>query len=84
LIAPLDPREPITPEMDEELRAAHPDPLRIRVAMQLARDVEAFRDLYAGQPVDPARLNPAALAKARRRSLVHLAAPVDLVQVADG
>jgi hypothetical protein len=46
--------------------------LRIWVAMQLARDLEACRALLRGEPVDPSRLDPAGLAWATERRLVSL------------
>jgi hypothetical protein len=41
-------------------------------AVRLALDVETCRDLLNGQPVDPARLDPGALACAERLRLVRL------------
>jgi hypothetical protein len=41
-------------------------------AVRLALDVETCRDLMNGQPVDPARLDPAWLARAKALRLVTL------------
>ena len=67
-----DPCEPITAEQRAALRAAYPSASRVMVAMRLARDVETFRALYAGEPVDPARVDPAGHTWARNRRLVQL------------
>jgi hypothetical protein len=64
--------KPITPEHWAGLRAAYPDTLRIFVAMQLARDVEACAALLSGKPVDPLRLDPRELERASARRLVRL------------
>jgi hypothetical protein len=54
---------------------------RLVAAWRLARDVDTCSDLIAGCPVDQARLNPEAVFEARRKSLVTLSAPIDLVNV---
>jgi hypothetical protein len=41
-------------------------------ALRLALDVETCRDLLNGEPVDPARLDPKALARAKATDLVRL------------
>jgi hypothetical protein len=41
-------------------------------AIQLAKDLDACRDLLNGEPVDPARLDPKALARAKALRLVRL------------
>jgi hypothetical protein len=41
-------------------------------AMQLSRDVETCRALLRGEPVDPDRLYPEVLARAKARELVTL------------
>jgi hypothetical protein len=41
-------------------------------AVRLALDVETCRDLLNGVPVDPARLDPKALARAKALQLVRL------------
>jgi hypothetical protein len=81
LIVPRDPYEPITAEMQEALRAAWPDGERLTIAWRLARDLDALRDLLAGRPVSADRLDREALFTARRRSLVQLRAPLELVHV---
>jgi len=80
-IVPLDPCEPITPEISAELERRYPDAARIAAAMSLARDLATFRALYAGALIPAESLDQAALADARRRSLVQLRAPIELVNV---
>src|SRR4051812_3511693 len=72
-IAPRDLFEPITPETLERLREAYPTYQRLSVAFALPlrpRDLDACRDLLAGRPVDPVRLDKAALFNARRKRLI--------------
>lgn len=66
-----------------EREQRYPHPQRILVAMRLATDLETCRALLAGEPVDPARLDKSALARARNRKLVRLdTAEIDLLEVA--
>jgi hypothetical protein len=57
-------------------RAAAPDPdVRTAVtwwAIMLARDVETCRALLRGEPVEPGRLDPVWLARAKAQHLVTL------------
>ena len=78
-VAPADPHEPITPEMWEAIRAKWPDGQRLAAAWALARDVDALADLLADRPVDPSRIDQAALAAACQARLVQLVRPVDLL-----
>ena len=71
--------EPLTPEQWARLRANYPDTLRIFVAIQLARDVDACAALLRGEPVDPSRLDRAQLEKARVKCLVQFVAPIELI-----
>jgi hypothetical protein len=80
VIVPRDPHEPITPAMWEALRAAWLDSARLAAAWQLAKDVEALADLLAGRAVDPSRLDPDELIRSRRRRLVRLVAPAELLE----
>ena len=51
----------------------------IDVALRVALDLEACRDLLLGLPVDPGRLDPNGIAWARERGWVQLARPVDVL-----
>jgi hypothetical protein len=72
-----DPCQPITAEMTAALEAAYPSVQRLRAAFALARDVEACVDLLAGRPVDPVRLDPVELVRAREATLVLLVSPLE-------
>jgi hypothetical protein len=62
------------------LRYMYPNPARIALALRLALDLETAQDLLAGRPVDPDRLDAAALERARTRRLVRLdVAEIDLL-----
>ena len=52
----------------------------VDVALRVAADLDACRDLLLGLPVDPARLDPAGLTWASERRWVQLARPIDLLQ----
>ncbi len=80
MIVPRDPHEPLTRARWDALAAAYPVPHKIRIALRLARDLEACRDLLAGVPVDPSRLHRAELEWAKRKTLVQLVAPLDLLE----
>src|SRR5690242_3948206 len=82
-IVPRDPSQPITAEMRRALREAWPDGERLAAAWRLARDLETLSDLLAGAPVSEDRLDPEALFPARRRSLVQLGAPIELLIVVE-
>jgi hypothetical protein len=79
-IIPTDSSEPITEEMWAQLRAAYADGQRLATAFALALDVDACADLLAGRTVDPSRLDEGELFKARRKRLVQLVAPVNLLE----
>ena len=49
-----------------------PHPERLQVAFRLAKDLDTCQQLLDGQPVDPGRLDPAELRKAKQRLLVRL------------
>ena len=72
MIVPHDPCEPVTAEQRAELRDRFPNSHRVFVALVLARDIATCEDLLLGLPVDPDRLDPAALRWARDRLLVRL------------
>ena len=63
---------PITAEQWSELKTRYPHPARIAVAIELARDPEAAAALVRGEPVDPARLDRAAVKRLSARLLVRL------------
>ena len=65
----------------ERLHLRWPNPQRLVVAFALANDVDACADLLTGRAVDPARLDPDALAKAQQASLVRLVAPASLLNL---
>jgi hypothetical protein len=81
VIVPRDPLVLITPEMWQALRVKYPDGALLAAAWQLAKDPDALADLLAGLPVSQGRLNQDALVEARRRTLVQLRAPIELVNV---
>ena len=65
------------------LEQRYPHPSRILTALRLSRDVETCRELLAGQPVDPARLDQHELARAKNRKLVRLdMTALDLLEAA--
>jgi len=55
---------------------------RLATAWRLAPDIRTLEDLLLGVPVDPARLNPGELARARTASLVQLVPPINLIRAA--
>ena len=63
---------PLPADWREQLNALWPDGERLLVAWEIAGDVDTLADLLAGRAVDPARLKPDALERARRRRLVRL------------
>jgi len=79
VIVPADPCEPVTPAMWQALRVAYPSTHRIDVALMLALDVETFAALYLGEPVDPSRVDPVELERAKARQLVQLHPAIDLL-----
>jgi hypothetical protein len=54
----------------------------VDVALRVARDVDACRDLLLGLPVDPDRLDSDGLAWASERGWVQLARPIDVLRAA--
>jgi hypothetical protein len=52
--------------------ARYPNPNRIMVAMRLARDLDTCVALLQGEPVDPDRLDPDEVRRAKQRELVRL------------
>ena len=82
-IVPRDPWEPITEEMWAALREAWPNGERLAAAWRLAPDVDTCSDLLAGVPVSAGRLDQEALFESRRRSLVTLSAPIELLNVTE-
>jgi hypothetical protein len=66
------PLAPISPEQSAALRECWPNPLRIGVALRVARDAETCADLLSGLPVDPDRCDAAGLRWATDRLLVRL------------
>lgn len=54
------------------LEEAYPHPRRYLTAMLLAKDLDTCRDLLAGLPVDPVRLDRHELFIAKNRHLVRL------------
>lgn len=83
MIVPRDPHVPISAEAWARLRERWPDGERLSWAWRLARDLDALADLIAGRPVSASRLDPEALFEARRRSLVQLRSPIELVDVVE-
>jgi hypothetical protein len=81
MIVPRDPWQPIRAEIWAKLERRWPNAERLVTAWRLARDIDTCADLIAGRPVDQARLDPEAVFAARRKSLVTLTAPIDLVNV---
>lgn len=79
---PHNPHEPLTEAVWDELALAYPNPGRIRIALELALDAQAFTDLVAGKPVDPARIDRTELEKAKQPRLVQLVRPIDVLQIA--
>lgn len=69
---PLNTSEPITDTIRQHLNAAWPNPERLRIAFLLALDIDTCHALLAGDPVDPERLDQAALDHAAARRLVRL------------
>ena len=69
-----------TPDWLTVLQVARPCTQHTSVAIRLAKDVEACAALLRGEPVDPARIDPGELFTARRKRLVQLVAPVDLIE----
>ena len=55
---------------------------RLATAWRLAPDIRTLEDLLFGIPVDPSRLNPTELARARTASLVQLIPPIDTLAAA--
>jgi hypothetical protein len=53
-------------------QARYPHPERILVAMRLARDLRTCIALLQGEPVDPDRLDPDEVRRAKQRELVRL------------
>jgi hypothetical protein len=82
-VIPRDPWQPLPADWRELLAARWPDGERLVIAWRLATDVDTLGDLLAGLPVSPDRLDSEALFQARRRSLVQLRAPVELVNVVE-
>jgi hypothetical protein len=80
-VIPPDPWEPLPEGWREQLAERWPDAERLEWAWRLARDVDTCADLIAGLAVSAGRLDPDALFEARRRSLVQLRAPIELVNV---
>lgn len=80
-IVPTDTFEALTPTMRAELEQRWPNGERLVWAWRLARDVETCADLIAGHPVEESRLEPDALFEARRRRLVQLRAPIELLNI---
>jgi hypothetical protein len=78
-LVPLDPWTPIPASVWAELRRRYPSTARIMVAMRLAQDAATCADLLAGRPVDPDRVDRSELERAKRRSLVRLVAPIELL-----
>ena len=83
MIAPRDPWQPLPPDWREQVTAKWPNAERLSWAWRLARDPETCGALIAGHPVDQRRLDPDALLEARRRSLVQLRAPLELLNVVE-
>jgi hypothetical protein len=52
--------------------ARYPHPERILIAMRLARDLDTCVALLQGEPVDPDRLDPDEVQRAKQRELVRL------------
>jgi hypothetical protein len=82
-IVPKDPRERITPAMWRALRNAYPNGERLAAAWRLARDLDTLGELLSGCSVSSDRLDPEAVFHARRRTLVTLSAPAELLNVAE-
>ena len=61
----------------EALERCWPNAERLAAAIAVARDVEVCAALLAGRPVDAARLDPAALERAKQARLVRLCSPID-------
>jgi hypothetical protein len=80
-VIPRDIFEPLPADWREQLAERWPDAERLAWAWRLARDIETCGDLIAGRAVGSSRLNPEALFEARRRSIVQLRAPIDLLNV---
>jgi hypothetical protein len=53
-------------------QARYPHPERILIAMRLARDLHTCIALLQGEPVDPDRLDPDEVRRAKQRELVRL------------
>jgi hypothetical protein len=53
-------------------QARYPHPERILIAMRLARDLQTCIALLQGEPVDPDRLDPDEVLRAKQRQLVRL------------
>jgi hypothetical protein len=53
-------------------QARYPHPERILVAMRLSRDLQTCVALLQGEPVDPDRLHPGEVRRAKQRELVRL------------
>jgi hypothetical protein len=60
-----------------ERKRKWPNAARLKVAWQLALDLETCAALLRGEPVDPSRLDQTELAKAREETLVQFVAPID-------
>lgn len=80
-VVPRNVYEPLPDGWREQLAERWPDGERLAWAFRLALDVETCADLIAGRPVSMSRLDSSALFEARRRSLVQLRAPLELVNV---
>lgn len=79
MIVPRDPWEPLPADWRERVTARWPDGARLTAAWALALDVDALADLLAGRAVDPSRLDPDEVIRSRRKRLVRLVAPAELL-----
>jgi hypothetical protein len=73
---------PATRDSEEtlRLRGKWPDGQRLTTAWALALDVDACADLLAGRAVAPERIDQGELFNARRKRLIQLVAPIDLLE----
>jgi hypothetical protein len=79
IVPPDDTFEPITAEMWAALRDAYPNAAHLEVCFRLARDLTTCEALWAGETVDHRRLDQDEVFNARRKQLVQLVAPIDLL-----
>jgi hypothetical protein len=80
-VVPRNVYEPLPADWREQLAALWPDAERLAWAFRLANDVDTCADLIAGRAVSSSRLDESALLEARRRSLVQLRPPLELLNV---